>query len=130
MALRGTTKQLVHSIDRLSKVQWNINRALKRFVNDPVGLRSSMARHEALISGSFALQFFARTVWEDSDLDIYLEAPGQGKEDGMKALARHLMENEGYNFSGSKTKPLSVIYAQLTEVIEMVCPSRQTIKSP
>lgn len=129
MALRATTKQLVHTIDMLSKVQWNINRSLKRFVNDPVRFRSLMARHEALISGSFALQFFGRIVWKDSDLDIYHEAPGLGKENGTKALAQHLMKNEGYTIAGNKTIPGCNHYANHTDFIERVCSSSQSFKS-
>jgi hypothetical protein len=32
-----------------------------------------MGKHDALISGSIALQFFERVVWRESDLDIYVQ---------------------------------------------------------
>ena len=51
---------------------YNVNRRLLRFVKDPVTFRSLMARTRMVISGSFALQFFDRTFYPESDLDLYL----------------------------------------------------------
>ena len=50
---------------------FNINRHLTRFFDDPLAFRSLQARTGTLISGSSALQFFERTVYETSDLDLY-----------------------------------------------------------
>ncbi|KAH6684495.1 hypothetical protein B0J14DRAFT_13981 [Halenospora varia] len=94
IALQRTSKQLSGLFDTLFKTQWNINRQLKRFVHDPVVLRSLMSRLDALVSGSFALQFFERVVWKDSDLDIYVE---YGREDETTTmLEQHLVEAEVY----------------------------------
>ncbi|KAK6503746.1 hypothetical protein TWF481_008750 [Arthrobotrys musiformis] len=73
---------------------WNINRSLRRFVDDPLAFRSLMARHNALVSGSHALQFLARVKWPESDLDVYITG-----NEGLVAFADHLVEKEGYNFS-------------------------------
>lgn len=73
---------------------WNINRSLRRFVDDPLTFRTLMARHNALVSGSHALQFLARVKWPESDLDVYITG-----EEGLRAFANHLMEKEGYSFS-------------------------------
>ena len=51
---------------------YNINRRLSYYFSDPLGFRSLMARNHLLISGSFALQFFDRTFYPTSDLDIYI----------------------------------------------------------
>lgn len=51
---------------------YNVNRRLARFFNEPLLFRSLMARTHMVISGSFALQFFDRTYYPDSDLDLYL----------------------------------------------------------
>jgi hypothetical protein len=32
-----------------------------------------MARHSALISGSFVIQFLDDVLWEESDLNIYIQ---------------------------------------------------------
>lgn len=99
IALQKTTKQLARPLESLFQTQWNINGRLNRFVGDPVGLRSQMGRCDALISGSFALQFFDRVVWNDFDLDIYVQGPrlnpGSTKLDGM---ARYLIYEEGYHW--------------------------------
>lgn len=98
-ALRATTKQLSDSFDTLFKTQWNINRSLGRFSRDPVQFRSMMAKCDALISGSFALQFFARTVWMDSDLDIYIESYPEVK---IKTFGEYLAAEEGYALDNTK----------------------------
>jgi hypothetical protein len=56
-----------------------------------------MTRCDALISGSFALQFFDRVVWSESDLDIYVQhsrLTAQSEE--SDALAQYLVSVEGY----------------------------------
>ncbi|KDQ51108.1 hypothetical protein JAAARDRAFT_211257 [Jaapia argillacea MUCL 33604] len=50
---------------------FNINKHLSRFFPDPVAFRSLQARTATLISGSSALQFFDRTFYPESDLDLY-----------------------------------------------------------
>ncbi|CZR53261.1 uncharacterized protein PAC_03139 [Phialocephala subalpina] len=85
--------------ETLFKTQWNINRNLGRFVSNPVAFRSVMACHEAFISGSFALQFFARTTWKESDLDIYVS---EHPPERAAALGNHLIEREGYALDNTK----------------------------
>lgn len=50
-----------------------------------------MGKHDVLISGSFAIQFFERVTWKESDLDLYAQA-GSSTE----ALHKYLCEKEGY----------------------------------
>lgn len=58
IALTRTCTQLSDLYDHcVKKGRWDINSRLKRFVDDPKGFRSVMASYDALISGSFALQY-------------------------------------------------------------------------
>lgn len=71
---------------------WNINYRLSRFFKNPMAFRSCLGRSNALISGSFALQFFERVSWPDSDLDIMVK-----EGDPLEQMGRHLVEAEGYS---------------------------------
>lgn len=66
-------------------------------MRDPIRLRSLLGKHDALISGSFVIQFFDGVLWKESDLDVYME-------DGMsaKAFNHHLIEVEGYKLIRSR----------------------------
>lgn len=52
-----------------------------------------MGMYNAVISGSFAVQYFDRQTWKESDLDIFI-AKGQSAWD----LERYLCEVENYEF--------------------------------
>lgn len=71
--------------------EWNVNHRLARFFKDPTAFRSHLGRANALISGSFALQFFERVTWPESDLDIMIR-----DGDGLEEMDRYLTESEGY----------------------------------
>ncbi|OBZ78027.1 NADPH-dependent methylglyoxal reductase GRE2 [Grifola frondosa] len=71
---------------------YNINRLLSRFFTDPIAFRSLQARTAALISGSFALQFFDRTFYPESDLDLYVFP------DNSPLLIGQWLQAEGYEF--------------------------------
>lgn len=53
-----------------------------------------MAKCGALISGGVALQFFNRTVWKESDLDLYVHGDANSKLAG--ALGEHILRVERY----------------------------------
>ncbi|KAI0424038.1 hypothetical protein F5Y09DRAFT_348133 [Xylaria sp. FL1042] len=73
---------------------WDINKKLERFFQNPRAFRTELGRADALISGSFALQFFANKFWPESDLDINLR-----DGEGVESLGRYLVEVEGYELS-------------------------------
>ncbi|KPI41620.1 uncharacterized protein AB675_9044 [Cyphellophora attinorum] len=76
----------------------DVNRNLERFVTNARRLRALLGEHDALISGSFALQFFLAERWPGSDLDIFVR-----KGDGANALGAYLETEENYVLeSGSK----------------------------
>ena len=91
VTLTRTCKRLSNLYRSLLPLQWNIDRMLSRFVRDPLSFRSQMAEYDAMISGSFALQYFKRVQWRESDLDIYIEH-GHLAE----VFCQYLVKAEGY----------------------------------
>ncbi|KAI0325803.1 hypothetical protein GY45DRAFT_1329831 [Cubamyces sp. BRFM 1775] len=71
---------------------FNVNKRLSRFFRDPIAFRSLQARTAAVISGSFALQFFDRTYYPESDLDIYTHPERSFLDVGL------YLKSEGYTF--------------------------------
>ena len=69
--LKCTCKTAQAAVDSYFGRAFNINRHLLRFFDNPQDFRSLQARTATLISGSNALQFFNRTIYADSDLDLY-----------------------------------------------------------
>ena len=92
VALTRTCRSLSTLYRNLLPAQWNVNRDLRQFVHDPNGLRSAMAKNDAVIAGSFALQFFERSTWRAADLDLYVQ---QGHQ--FESLTRYFMDTEGYH---------------------------------
>ncbi|KAI1304365.1 hypothetical protein F5Y03DRAFT_406974 [Xylaria venustula] len=76
---------------------WDINKKLERFFHNPRAFRTELGRAQALISGSFALQFFANRFWPESDLDINVHVDA-----GVERLGRYLVEAEGYEFNRTR----------------------------
>ncbi|PVH84599.1 hypothetical protein DL98DRAFT_651799 [Cadophora sp. DSE1049] len=107
-ALRRVTKRLSDPFRAHTRERWNVNRRLKHFVDHPQDLRTMMARHNALISGSFVVQFFDDEFWKGSDLDIYVE------KENAAVFGTYLARKEGYRFEKSSTSgdeyPLSGIH--------------------
>ncbi|KAL8784342.1 MAG: hypothetical protein Q9195_009087 [Heterodermia aff. obscurata] len=111
--LTRTCKQFSSLYQRALPAHWNIDKRLKRFVNDPQSFRSEMADRDALISGSFALQFFERVTWNESDLDIFLE--GQNEVSGFE---QYLCEREGYRFDHLSERG-SEVYSNMSKLFEV-----------
>lgn len=66
-------------------------------MKDPFGFRSKIGQNGAIISGSFALQYFARVMWEEADLDIWVKVPDDPADfDELNSLGFYLQEYEGY----------------------------------
>ncbi len=75
----------------------DVNQRLKRFVDNPQAFRSQMALNDALISGSFVLQFLDVVLWKESDIDVFIK-------DGPNAIAfgRYLLSSEGYQVDSER----------------------------
>ncbi|EPE34587.1 hypothetical protein GLAREA_10281 [Glarea lozoyensis ATCC 20868] len=99
LSLRATAKEFTVLYPSICFSQFNIKRLIRRFVQDPVALRSKLGQYNALISGSTALQLFERVVWRDSDLDIYVKREDEEDVQSVVALREHLINFEGYTVS-------------------------------
>ncbi|RPD52517.1 hypothetical protein L227DRAFT_514713 [Lentinus tigrinus ALCF2SS1-6] len=73
------------------ELSFNINQRLARFFDDPRAFRSLQARTGILISGSTALQFFDRSLYADSGLDLFVHKPHR------REIGRWLLQS-GYTF--------------------------------
>jgi len=91
--LRKVTKRWSNNLSAHLTERWNINKKLRRFVTDPKTFRSVLGSCDALISGSFAIQFFDGVVWEESDLDIFVEC-----SENAARLIEYLETEERYKF--------------------------------
>ena len=80
-------------------LEWDINKSLRRFVDDPDSLRTLMAEQGALISGDVALDFFEKRGSHGSDLDIYVRTMHNRVE-----LFDFLRDKEGYAFTKIERK--------------------------
>ena len=96
VALTRTCTKYADLYQYLLPMQWNVDRRLGCFFGDPYGFRSQMAKSNALISGSFVFQFFERTSWKPSDLDIFVEHDKHGEP--ANTFQRYLLDKEGYGF--------------------------------
>ncbi|KAL8683009.1 MAG: hypothetical protein Q9186_001004 [Xanthomendoza sp. 1 TL-2023] len=120
IALTQTCRRFSGLYKYLLPIQWDVDRRLARFVRDPVGLRSQMGRTDALISGSFALQYFERVTWPASDLDIFVEYGEQ-----CQKLCEYLAETEEY--CQTKEMVALVDQAYLADSLVMVLENVQAV---
>jgi hypothetical protein len=93
--LTATCKRLY----ALRQYIWDINRALRRFLDNPLAFRTLLGETDALISGSFVLQFLEGVVWKNSDLDVFIQA---GK--AAYLFGEYLERVEGYEYVEPKKK--------------------------
>ncbi|KAG8527294.1 uncharacterized protein KY384_008038 [Bacidia gigantensis] len=71
--LTRTCKKFSGLYSYLLPILWNVDKRLERFAQQPEIFRSQMGLYDALITGSFAVQFFERVTWPKAALDIYIE---------------------------------------------------------
>lgn len=57
-------------------IVWNPERFFSRWFSSPIAFRRLLGQCNAIVSGSQALQFFDRTEYDDSDLDIFMRPAG------------------------------------------------------
>jgi len=96
--LARTCRLAYEAVQSYIRRTFNINRSLSRFFSDPVEFRALQARTGTLISGSFALQFFDRSFYPESDLDLY--SPKDADREVLSWLPSH-----GYKFVPSEKQP-------------------------
>ncbi|KAH8115924.1 hypothetical protein DFH11DRAFT_1246336 [Phellopilus nigrolimitatus] len=71
---------------------FDINKHLGRFFSDPLKFRALQARTGLVVSGSNALQFMDRTVYPDSDLDLYVSSKN------APLVCKWIVENGGKEY--------------------------------
>ncbi|KAI0777561.1 hypothetical protein BD413DRAFT_609896 [Trametes elegans] len=71
LRLSRVNRSFHRAVQDYSERAFNINKRLLRFFSNPLAFRSLQARTATVISGSFALQFFDRSYYPGSDLDVY-----------------------------------------------------------
>lgn len=91
IAISRTCRKLSNLCRDIQETQWNVDLKLRRFFLHPKHFRWQLANCNAVVSGSFALQFFDRVVWPDSDFDIFVPYGDQ-----TRAFGRYLVRDEGY----------------------------------
>ena len=94
MTCRAASRAVNGYVDRA----FDINRHLEHFFKDPFSFRVLLARTNAIVSGSNALQFFDRTHYATSDLDLYVSGARSAFE-----ICQWLDAN-GYKFDPSEHK--------------------------
>ena len=92
VSLTQTCKKFSDLYHYLLPIQWDVDKALRYYVDDPQGFRSQMARSDALITGAFAAQFFDRAFWERGTLDVFVQ-----EGDGFWLFGTYLSDIAGYS---------------------------------
>lgn len=89
--LSRTCKDLSTFYSDLIPRKWNIDQRLSQFVADQKSFRSELGQTEALISESFAIQFFMQLRWPDASLDIFVkEGENADSNDSLHGESRRL----------------------------------------
>lgn len=99
----------------ISKGAWNIDRRLKRFVDDPLGFRKRLAELDGIISGGFALQFMDRVHWGGSDLDVCVQVGAKAD-----AFCRYMEEVEGYDLASRKVGKYNWTHVDMVSFLRKV----------
>ncbi|KAI0323629.1 hypothetical protein GY45DRAFT_1264285, partial [Cubamyces sp. BRFM 1775] len=95
LLLSRASRGIRELVSEYFKTAFDINATLGRFLPDPMSFRCLQARTGTLVSGSVALQFFDRTRYETSDLDIYVYLPFR------REVGRWLL-SQGFEFTPSR----------------------------
>jgi len=103
IALSRAAKAFSDYVRLVERTQFNINEKLKVFVKSPKAFRSLQAKHNILISGSFAFSFMLRIPLNFRLFDIpttMLDRLLVERGPHAEAL-RSFLENEGYRVKDS-----------------------------
>ena len=92
VSLTRTCKKLSGLYRYLLPVLWDVDKALRRYFDDPQCFRSQIAKCDALIVGQFAVRYFERTVCEPQRLDIVVQ---RGR---YQLLSTYLSNEAGYEY--------------------------------
>jgi hypothetical protein len=102
-------------------------------------LREMMKETGAIISGSTALQFFARDTYCDSDLDIYVEdTKSQIAQLFLTSLGYKILQNaigtndglepgDGYPGELEIEKVITLVKPGIAQFVQLVCTKREPV---
>ena len=89
--LARTNHTLYRSIQKVKQIVFSINRRLRAYFKDLIAFRSLQAKHDMLISGPFAVMFFARIEYRRKPaMYIYLRG-----DLAFAELSQHMI-NQNY----------------------------------
>lgn len=99
-SLHASSRSLRWLVDYMteSPCLLNITRQLQPFVNDPMRFRKELGKHDGLIAGDFARNFFEFNRWEVSSLLLYIE---RGPK--YQGFIKYLLDHEGYRAYSEQT---------------------------
>jgi hypothetical protein len=107
VALSRTAKQLSGCVGLVERTQFDINKRLERFFNNPKAFHTLQAQHNIVITGSFVLGFMLRK-WLSRELEegevCALESLLVQKGSDAVAL-RSFLVSEGYQLSNTNSFP-------------------------
>ncbi|PPQ72614.1 hypothetical protein CVT26_004088 [Gymnopilus dilepis] len=89
ISLRQTSSRLYALCKSYENITWDINTKLQDWFENTATFLYVMDYCGAIISGSFAVQFFDRTKYSDDDLDIYIRV-------GAFEIMGRWLEMQGY----------------------------------
>ena len=92
VSLTRTCKRLSGLYRYLIPIQWDVDKALRHYFDNPQCFRSQMAKSDALLVGHFALRYFKRTVCEPHRLDVVVQ------EDRAQLIYDFLSYEAGYEY--------------------------------
>lgn len=116
-AIRQSTQMLKFYVDFYLSIVFNINSLLQRFFTHPRKFRGVQAATRTLIGGSTCVQFFDRTFYPDSDLDLYVT------RDGVYELCKWILDHGG---RGYVFNPTSVQLEDLQKaILALMTPPRK-----
>ncbi|KAF8871650.1 hypothetical protein CPB84DRAFT_1629013, partial [Gymnopilus junonius] len=74
--LSKTSRAVYSLVTWYKRTTWDPTTIYKKWFIHVSAFRRLLRRTNAIISGSFALQFFDRSIYPGSDMDIFLRAAG------------------------------------------------------
>lgn len=90
LSLSRCSFALYNIFNNYKRSAWNLDTFFARWFNRPREFRRILECGGSIISGSQALQFFDRTYYRDSDMDIFVRKEGV-------LLTAHFLESSGYH---------------------------------
>lgn len=96
LSFEAASRNTYYVVQAYRSQVWDLDHYFSRWFSNPITFRHLLKTCNGVVSGSQALQFFDRTQYPESDMDIFLPL------DGVKELGFWLQHDMGYRYSESK----------------------------